>query len=226
MPKQTGANASEWDAIALDWDENRSTHPSATLSFFKGYAKGTVLDAGCGNGRNSVEFAKAADHVIALDASAAMLEASEKNVNTKPEARAKVEFLQAKIEKMSPIADASVDAVFCLAALHHVKPQDQSKAAAEFFRVLKRDGRLCLTVWNRQQRRFAKKPKELDVPWHGKPRYYYFFDENELISLLETAGFTVEKMIYEKNGQSVLAEKAQNLCLIATKAGRPKPPKS
>ncbi len=207
---------SEWDAIASEWDQNRTT-PSATLALFTTYAKGTVLDAGCGNGRNALELAKTADHVITLDASAEMLKAAEKNVKASPDVAKKIEFIHAKIEKMPLVADASVDAIFSFAALHHLKPHEQPKAAVELFRVLKSGGRLCLTVWNRQQKRFAKKAKELDVPWHGKPRYYYFFDENELTRLLQGAGFDVEKVIYEKDGKNATPENAQNLCLIATK---------
>ncbi|MBI2445844.1 class I SAM-dependent methyltransferase [Candidatus Micrarchaeota archaeon] len=201
----------EWDVLADEWDENRKT-PSSTLAFFRQYAHGTVLDAGCGNGRNSLELAKTAERVIAMDASAAMLE------KTRPHTQsvANIRILQGRIEQM-PLDDAIVDAAFCLAAFHHLRPDAHAAGARELFRVLRPGGHLCLTVWNRLQRRFRDKPKQVDVPWKGKPRYYYFFDESELEGLLKSAGFHVEKRSYEKNGQKAAPKDAQNLCIIARK---------
>ncbi len=211
MSKDFDAASHQWDAIADQWDENR-TAPSATLALFRPFAHGTVLDVGCGNGRNSKELAKTSKRVIALDASAAMLEKAEKNLH----GLNNVQTLHAGMQAI-PLPDRFVDAVFCLAALHHLKPSEQSQALAEFFRVLKTGGTLCLTVWNRQQARFKHKPKEQDVPWHGKSRYYYFFDEDELHALLKAAGFAVEKTVYEKSGDPVAASDAQNLCMVAKK---------
>ncbi|MBI5225799.1 class I SAM-dependent methyltransferase [Candidatus Micrarchaeota archaeon] len=205
----------EWDAIATEWDENR-TKPSATLALFKGYGKGTVLDAGCGNGRNAAELAKTAEQVIALDASAEMLKATEMNLGPKTAHAENIKLVHAKIEKL-PLEDASIDSVFCIAALHHIKPAHHKRAFFELFRVLKEGGHLCMTVWNGQQKRFKNKPKEQDVPWHGKPRYYYFFDESELIDLLQGAGFKVEKTMFEKDGNIVPPKEAQNLCMVVSK---------
>lgn len=215
MKHEATATTNDWDAIADEWDDNRKS-PSATLALFRDHAHGTVLDAGCGNGRNSLELAKTADRVIAMDASDAMLEKARLNTANSD----KIEIIRGRIEA-NPLQDGAVDAVFCLAALHHLKPKDHDRAAAEFFRVLKSGGTLCLTVWNRQQARFGNKPKEQDIPWGGKPRYYYFFDEEELVNLLGSAGLHVEKIIYEKNGQKALPQDAQNLCMVARKPKAP-----
>ncbi len=201
----------EWDAIADAWDEHRTT-TSSTLPLFLPHLQGIILDAGCGNGRNAREMAKNAATVMALDASAAMLEKAKKNL----EGLKNIQIIHAGMQEI-PVADRRVEAVVCLAAFHHLRPAEQPAALAEFFRVLKTRGVLCLTVWNRQQRRFKNGSKERDVPWDGRPRYYYFFDEGELTALLQAAGFRVEEIFYEKNGQSVVPAEGQNLCLVARK---------
>ncbi len=202
----------DWDAIADEWNQTRTT-TSSTLALFLPHLQGIILDAGCGNGRNSKELARRADCVIALDASRAMLEKAKKNLA----GLKNVQIIHAGMQEI-PVADQQVDAVVCFAAFHHLRPAEQPAALAEFFRVLKTGGVLCMTVWNRQQPRFRKKPKELDVPWDGRPRYYYFFDEGELTALLQAAGFRVEEIFYEKSGQAVVPTEGQNLCVVARKS--------
>ncbi len=202
----------QWDAIAAEWDENRTTASATLALFLPQMGGGIVLDAGCGNGRNSRELAKTAKRVIALDASRIMLEKAEKNLHGVKN----VQTIHAGMQAI-PLPGQTVDAVVCLAALHHLKPSEQAQALAEFFRVLKPSGMLCLTVWNRRQARFKNKPKELDVPWKGKSRYYYFFDEDELDGLLKKAGFSVHHVTYEKNGLQSDPKDAQNLCIVAKK---------
>lgn len=198
-----------WDELAEEWDVNRRI-PSATMAFFTAYAKGDVLDAGCGNGRNAREMAKTADCVVALDSSTRMLEKAEKNLGGVRNAK----IVHASMQKI-PLPDKIMDAVICLAAFHHLAPKDQPKAVAEFFRVLKPNGAVCLTIWNRRQARFRNKPKEINVPWGGKPRYYYFFDEKELLDVLQKAGFKIENIFYEKDGKKADADIAANFCVVA-----------
>ncbi len=203
--------AAEWDAIAEDWDRRRQA-PSSTLPFFLQYAEGNVLDAGCGNGRNTRVLAETAYKVWALDSSKAMLETAKKNL----EGTKNAEFVHGKIEEL-PFEDAKFDAVFCLAAAHHLPRKKQAAAFREFARVLKESGALCLTVWNRGQRRFRDKPDALVVPWKRHPRHYYFSDEDELKGAIEGAGFGFNDLFFEKGGAKVGKEGAQNVCIIAAK---------
>lgn len=200
---------SDFDAFASQWNEFRKT-PSPALPLFSPFLSGRVLDAGCGNGRNARAVASRIDSVTAMDSSPEMLSFAEKNLVASRNASTRL----GRLEDL-PFEAASFDAVLCLAALHHVKPEDHAKVFAGFHRVLAPDGFLCVAVWNRLQTRFASKPKELDVPWTGHSRYYYFFDESELVSLAKSAGFSVVDVFYEKNGVRVLGSGGQNLCLVA-----------
>ncbi|MBI5035731.1 class I SAM-dependent methyltransferase, partial [Candidatus Micrarchaeota archaeon] len=183
--------------------------PSTALKFFLPLAKGKVLDAGCGNGRNAEVLAETSE-VCAIDVSPKMVSLAKKRLGKKAEVE------RADLKKL-PFEDKAFDAVFCLAVLHHFSPKEQGKALKETERVLKKDGFLCLAVWNRCQKRFRNKPKELNVPWGEHERYYYLFDETELIALLEKNGFRTTELFYEKNGRKEEREKAQNLCVAAKK---------
>ena len=55
-------------------------------------------------------------------------------------------------------------------------------------RVMKKNAHALITVWNREQTRFARSRKVIFVPWKvGRKkymRYYYLFTKDELKSLL------------------------------------------
>lgn len=201
----------DFDAFAEEWDAFRR-NPSPALSLFRPFVFARVLDAGCGNGRNTRVLAGNAKEVWALDASNEMLKNAKKNLD----AQKNVHVLAGRLEAL-PFQDGFFDAVFCLAALHHLEPEKHGEAFAQLHRVLKKGGRLCLTVWNRKQKRFDEKPKKQKIPWRGKPRYYYFFDAQELEEGLRHAGFVNVELFYEKKGVKVTARDGQNLCAIAGK---------
>lgn len=86
-----------------------------------------AVDVACGTGLSTRAVLELADHVIALDASAAMLAAAQ------PHPRAR--YLRASAERI-PLRDASADLATVGAAYHWF---DQPRALAELARIL-RDG--------------------------------------------------------------------------------------
>lgn len=210
-----------FDEIAGEWDENRST-PSPVLSLFLSLVKPTdsVLDAGCGNGRNLVELAKRASHAWGVDESKEMLESARKRIDAAGLSQ-KCTLIEEDLASLS-LEDGSVDATACLASFHHLKtPEWRLAALNEFSRVLAPNGRLFLSVWNRHQERFkGLAGSDAHIPWKKKDgstvkRFYHFFEERELRSLLGTTGFE-GATFFEKNGKQVREkEGAHNLCAIA-----------
>ena len=95
-----------------------------------------VLDVGCGQGRSLLELAKrfGPEKIIAVDADAPSIEIAKKTTQA---CAVPVEWHCAKASAL-PVADASVDLVFCHQTLHHVIEQDAM--LAECFRVLKPGG--------------------------------------------------------------------------------------
>ncbi len=204
------AGSNDWDALALPWNAFRQK-PSGALVFFLPFARGRVLDAGCGNGRNAKVLAEKAARVTAMDASEQMVALARKNLAGLSGA----DVAQGRLETLL-FADASFDAIFCLAALHHVRPMHLAATLSGFWRVLKPGGHVCVAVWNRDQTRFRNKPAELDVPWQGKSRYYHLMTLAELTALAQKSGFAVVDAFLETRGRKV-AENGQNACVIAQK---------
>lgn len=98
-----------------------------------------AMDFGCGPGFFTVELAKKAQKVIAVDLSLEMLKKAQNKV---AKARVKnVEFLQSNGTSIQ-LADGSVDLIFLVTVFHEV---GETKAVlAEFHRILKTSGRLVI----------------------------------------------------------------------------------
>jgi SAM-dependent methyltransferase len=92
-----------------------------------------VLDYGCGHGMASVVLARAGADVTAFDLSAAYLAEARRRAAANG---VRVAFVQADSEHL-PFADASFDAVWGCAILHHL---DLGRAGRELHRVLRPGG--------------------------------------------------------------------------------------
>ncbi len=152
------------------WDE--------VFDFIK-TVKGRTLDVGCGNG----DVTKLLKNAVGVDISEGLLEkAREKSDN---------EFIKAKCEEL-PFDDEEFDNVLLIAVLHNLKKGSMEKCLGEIFRVLKKRGRLFLSVW-------CKGKGIKYVKWGKEKRYYYFFKEKELKDLIEKTGFKIKKFIKNNN---------------------------
>lgn len=212
-----------FDEIADEWDKNR-TRPSPSLALllrFTPYNASIVLDAGCGNARNSIDIAKRFKKVIAFDLSPLMLENARKRI---AESKARnIEIVQADASKL-PFKDESFDAVFSLAVVHILNSKEKRlKAFEEMRRVLKPGGRALVAVWNKEQPRFRKirGPDAVIASFAGKKagRFYHFFSPTELRALAVKAGLNVVEMFFERGGERVdQREEAANICAVLEKA--------
>ncbi len=216
-------NKITWDKIAKEFDLTRKIN-WPELKNLRGYAKShdKVLDLGCGNGR-LIELLK--DRKIdytGIDNSKELIGlAKEKHLNQK--------FLVGDALNL-PFKDNSFDLIYSIAVLHHIPSKKlRIKFLKEAQRVLKKDGRIVLTVWNLWQRKYIRlivkysllklidKSKldfgDLYIPWQNKyQRYHHAFRKKELANLFKKAGFKIEKVKYLKRGS-----KKTNILIIAKK---------
>lgn len=138
-------------------------------------SKPRILDAGCGTGATG-GWLDERGHVIALDSSAMALKLYGEN---HPEAT----LLEGSVESIA-LPDASVDLVVCVTVLYHANVTNPSTAIAEFVRVLRPGGLLCLVEPGMKGMRRGH-----DEVTHGARR----FGSNELRELVSASGLEVEK---------------------------------
>jgi trans-aconitate methyltransferase len=135
------------DAKTPDWDA-RSYHRVSNPQFTWGMkvldrlaldGGETVVDAGCGTGRLTEKLLERlpTGRVIALDASASMLEQAQAYLA--PRFSGQVEFVQADLGALT--LEAAADVVFSTATFHWVK--DHGALFAGLHRALRAGGRLC-----------------------------------------------------------------------------------
>jgi ubiquinone/menaquinone biosynthesis C-methylase UbiE len=97
----------------------------------------TIIDIGCGTGRfTEVLSNHFSARVLGIDPSLNML-VTARQITSSP----LVEFIRGAAESI-PLVESEVDLVFLSMVYHHI--QDKDKAAAEFNRILKRGGFLCI----------------------------------------------------------------------------------
>ena len=101
--------------------------------------RGTVLEVGCGTGREAAWMAARGLDVTATDASAAMLAEAKKNPNA-----ASVRFEQAcfPMKEGSPLLQKRFDAIVCIAVLMHVPDNDLFDMLFQMRELLNPGGRV------------------------------------------------------------------------------------
>ncbi len=165
------SSAGQWDRLREEMFGDRF-HLSALAALAD--SAWVVGDLGCGTGQVSAALAPFVAHVVAVDASAAMLQAAKKRLHGSQN----VDLRRGDIEAL-PIDDARLDAATLMLVLHHIAEPD--KALAEVARVLKPGGRVVIVDMlphDREQYR-----QQMGHIWLG-------FSDDHTRRLLTTAGFT------------------------------------
>ena len=167
-----------YDIIAKDFANTRVFTWTWTDEFMKNIPKySTILDIGCGNGRNL--FYKNMI-MYGMDLSVEQL----KNFPDGTKHR-----IQANMTSI-PFCNNSFDYILVIASFHHLATiTERKQALLEMHRVLTRGGKILLSVWSitqpKKTKRTFTKYGDTVVYWKNIPRYYYIFSLNELQQLLQ-----------------------------------------
>jgi ArsR family transcriptional regulator len=135
-----------------------------------------IADLGCGEGYLTIEAARFARRVIAIDRSEAVL-ARAREAAARRSLR-NIDWKRGELEKL-PLKDASVDVALLSQALHHAT--HPAHALAEAVRIVRPGGRVLVLDLRRHDEHWVT--ERLGDKWLG-------FDDAGLARLLEDAGLT------------------------------------
>jgi ubiquinone/menaquinone biosynthesis C-methylase UbiE len=164
------SSAGQWDRVRDDLFGDRF-HLAALPAFAD--AEWTVGDLGCGTGQMTAALAPYVARVIAVDGSAAMLQAAKKRL----QGLDNVELRRGDLEAL-PIDDARLDAATLALVLHHLA--EPERALAEVFRVLKPGGQLLVVDMQPHDRESYR--QQMGHAWLG-------FSDEHFRRILAESGF-------------------------------------
>ena len=139
-----------------------------------------VADLGCGEGYLTVEAARWARRVIAVDRSPEVLDRARALARRRKVSN--IEWKQGELEAV-PLEDAAVDLTLLSQALHHAS--DPGQALAEAVRITRPGGRVLVLDLKRHREAWVQ--DRLGDRWLG-------FEDDELAGLLRDAGLTEVKV--------------------------------
>jgi tRNA (uracil-5-)-methyltransferase TRM9 len=211
------SNREIYNNIAESWYRFRHyTRFNKELTEIAGRWKGgRLLNVGCAHGPDFLPF-KGRYELWGLDISAGMIQQAGKYAK---KFDLDVHFTVADAGAL-PYQDGSFDYAIAVATYHHIEKKDnRKKAFSELKRVLKPGSEVFLTVWNRYQKKFWFKGKNIYVPWKTGDkiyrRYYYLFTYWELSRLLRESGFQIVTIFPEDGYTFPVKYFSQNICVIA-----------
>ena len=170
------SSAGQWDRVRDDLFGDRF-HLAALAALAE--RTWTVGDLGCGTGQVSAALAPFVEKVIAVDASAAMLQAAKKRLQSV----GNIELRRGDLEAL-PIDEARLDAATLMLVLHHVP--EPELALAEVARVLKPGGRAIVVDMLPHDRDSYR--QQMGHVWLG-------FSDEHVRRLYQDAGFAEIRVV-------------------------------
>ena len=137
----------------------------------------TVLEIGCGNGRDSIHFAKKGFLSSAIDVSPSAVELAKSNIE---DAKVDVNIQEASAESL-PFPNSSFDGVFSLSVLHSTNLRN---SIPEVYRVLRSKGYAFIHIYADTQLRNGDVNETISL--------------DNYIKLLKTSGFAIQDMYTEE----------------------------
>jgi ubiquinone/menaquinone biosynthesis C-methylase UbiE/DNA-binding transcriptional ArsR family regulator len=172
-----------FSSAAAHWDRLRSelfgnTFHLTALAALVG-RDWVVGDLGCGTGQVSLALAPFVTRVVAVDSSAAMLQAARKRLHGLDN----VDLRRGELEAL-PIDDQLLDAATLMLVLHHVP--EPAHALAEVARVLKPGGRALVV---------DMLPHDRESYRHQMGHVWLGFAEDQTLRMLDASGFEEIRVI-------------------------------
>jgi 8-oxo-dGTP diphosphatase len=178
-----------YDASANQYKKNtESLHPHIEAKQFieKLPEQATILDIGCGPGRDAKIFQELGFEVTAIDFSAKMIELARKEA-------CKAKFHLVDIEKLE-FPKETFDGAWASASFLHIPKKNMPSVFKNIHALLKAGGIFYCSV-----KRGSGEMLQSDARYGNRQKFWSFFEEQELSNLLTEAQFEVlDSAITEK----------------------------
>lgn len=153
-----------FDQIAKDYHSKRRK-PWKPLEFFLDYLKakkylfhGISLDLGCANGRNFKILGNKPKKLVGIDISLEFLKIAQNSLkNSEHYLKSESNFIQILMAdiKYLPIRNNSIQNVFSIATIHHIKDKaNRKRIMIQLNRILTKNGHFLITVWRKWQKKY------------------------------------------------------------------------
>lgn len=183
------------------WSESYDSTPNPVVAMDSRHTLGLleptpgelILDAGCGTGRNLKKLIQAGSDAVGIDFSHQMLRVAQRQIGEPA-------IALANLQTELPFGDDLFDAVLCALIGEHL--DDLRFVFGQFFRVLKKGGRLVFSVYHpRMSAAGIEANFEREGVEYRLGAVHYSVAEH--VKLMGEAGF-VETEVYEFSGDEEL----------------------
>jgi SAM-dependent methyltransferase len=190
MPENpVAATLATYDRVAADYAARNGTPNDEFTPHLDSFAAavgagGVVADVGCGPGRDAVYFAERGLRIVGLDGSRAMLALAR---------AAGVAVARGDLRAL-PVRDAALDGLWSNASLLHVPRSDVPATLRGWRRAVRDDGTLGLATslgGDKGWEVVPYAPSHTDGNGQELHRWFVHHDRDELLGLVEAAGFRV-----------------------------------
>lgn len=146
----------------------------------------SVLDVGCGTGRDCLHLLRTGKEAVGVDPSAEML-AEARSVFQSVGVDHSERLLEASLPKLTPINDSAFDGVLCVGVLMHLSEEEMFDAVYGLKRVLRHGGVLLVSI--------PESRPGIDPESHrdASGRLFTDLSSDKLQLLFERVGFRIEK---------------------------------
>ena len=192
MKRHTKITADSYNKTVKDYEKfTKNLYPKNEINYVCKLLKrgSSILDLGCGTGRDSCFFASKGFKVTGIDVSKKMI-AYAKNKCKKPN------FKIMDIQNIQ-LKEESFDLVWANASLLHAKKKDFPKILGNIRKIMKKNGIFFLKV-----KKGAGEKLLPDKRYNGVVKFWSFFSKKEIEDFLKSAEFKIIKSYVEKKNNS------------------------
>ena len=156
----------------------------------------SILEIGCGNGRDTFYFSNNDLAVTAIDYSKEAIESCKENDNLN-----KISFYSGKIDDISELSSSKYDCIYSRFVLHAMPLKEEKIVINKSFQMLNDGGKFYVECRSTGDPLF-RKGEVISSNERSEGHYRRFIDFNELKSRLIDAGFEIEESL-ESNGLAI-----------------------